>query len=310
METEATAARIGLPARLEPRERAQVRFPAGYWALTKPDVNLLIAITVFASFCLARPASLESLPYALLIHTLLGSLLVASGTGALNQVIERQFDSQMRRTSRRPLVTGSIAPIAALWFGILVSLGGAVYLALAVNLLSSLIAGLTLASYLAIYTPLKRKTPMCTFVGALPGAAPPLIGWAAASGSLSLEAWLLYSMLFLWQFPHFMAIAWMYREDYDRAGYRVLPRGENRHRFVALQSVMPALLLVPISLIPALLGEEGRIYIVGAALLGLAFFYCAARLAYHRSNVIARQLLLASIIYLPSLFLLMLLDRN
>ncbi len=310
METEATLAKIALPARLEPRKTAHVRFVAGYWALTKPDVNFLIAITVIVSFCLARPATLQRFPYALLIHTLLGTLLIASGTGALNQVIERRFDSQMRRTSRRPLVTGSISPARALWFGILVSMAGAAYLALAVNALSSLIAGLTLISYLAIYTPLKRKTPMCTLVGALPGAAPPLIGWAAASGNLSLEAWLLYSMLFLWQFPHFMAIASMYREDYDRAGYHVLPRSESRNRFVTLQSVVPALLLVPISLIPALLGDEGRIYFVGAALLGLSFLYCAGRLAFRRSNVIARQLLLASIIYLPSVFLLMLLDRN
>jgi heme o synthase len=310
MGTESALGKIALLGSSEPRKRLNVRFLANYWALTKPDVNLLIAITVFAGFCLARPATLESFPYALLIHTLLGSLLIASGTGALNQVIERRFDSQMRRTSRRPLVAGSISPVRALWFGILVSLGGAAYLALAVNTLSSLIAGLTLVSYLAIYTPLKRKTPMCTFVGALPGAAPPLIGWAAAADNLRLEAWLLYSMLFLWQFPHFMAIAWMYREDYDRAGYQVLPRAGSRHRFVALQSVIPALLLVPVSLIPALLGDEGRIYFVGAALLGLIFLCSAARLALNRSNVIARQLLLASIIYLPSVFLLMLLDRN
>jgi heme o synthase len=310
METEATVAKIPLLAGLEPRPRAHARFLAGYWALTKPEINLLIAITVVAGFCLARPASLDSFPYALLIHTLLGSLLVSSGTGALNQFIECRFDAQMRRTSRRPLVTGSIPPVHALWFGILVSLGGAAYLALAVNPLSSLIASLTLVSYLALYTPLKRKTPMCTFVGALPGAAPPLIGWAAASGSLSLEAWLLYSMLFLWQFPHFMAIAWMYREDYERAGYRVLPASKNRHRFVAVQSLVPALLLVPVSLVPALVGHEGRIYFGGAALLGLTFLYCAARLALDRSNGIARRLLLASVLYLPSVFLLMPLDRK
>jgi protoheme IX farnesyltransferase len=310
MATQFTVAKIALLARSEPREKIHGRLLAQYWALTKPDVNFLIAITVFASFCLARHTTLQSFPYTVLIHTLFGTLLIAGGTGALNQVIERQFDSQMRRTSRRPLVAGSITPFSALWFGILASLAGAGYLALAVNLLSSLIAGLTFVSYLAIYTPLKRKTPMCTFVGALPGAAPPLIGWAAASGSLSFEAWVLYSMLFLWQFPHFMAIAWMYRKDYDRAGYRVLPRPENRHGFVAFQSIVPALLLVPISLIPAILGHEGRIYFAGAILLSLAFLYCAARLALNRSNAVARQLLLTSIIYLPSIYLLMLLDRN
>jgi heme o synthase len=310
MGTGATFAKIELPARLEPRRRLHVRFLSDYWALTKPDVTSLIAITVFVSFCLARPSALQSFPFALLVHALLGSWLIASGAGALNQVIERRFDSQMRRTSRRPLVAGSISPVRALWFGILLSLGGAAYLALAVNPLSSLIAGLTLVSYLGIYTPLKRKTPMCTIVGALPGAAPPLIGWAAASGKLSFEAWLLYSMLFLWQFPHFMAIAWMYREDYDRAGYQVLPQCGDRQTFVALQSLIPALLLVPISLIPALLGDEGRIYGVGAAVLSMIFLYCAARLAFRRSNVVARQLLLASIVYLPSVLLLMLLDRK
>jgi protoheme IX farnesyltransferase len=310
MEIDVTGATIASPASVEPRKRSDAGFLADYWALTKPDVNLLIAITVFASFCLARHTTLESFPYALLIRTLIGTLLIASGTGALNQVIERRFDSQMRRTLRRPLVVGSISPRRALWFGILVSLVGAAYLAVTVNGLSSLIAGLTLVSYLVIYTPLKRKTPLCTFVGALPGAAPPLIGWAAASGALSSEAWLLYSMLFLWQFPHFMAIAWMYREDYERAGYRVLPRGESKHHFVTFQSAISALLLVPISLIPVFLGSEGRLYSVGAALLGLTFLFSAARLAFNRSNVIARQLLLASIVYLPSAFLLMLLDRN
>ena len=310
METEATTAKLELLARIEPHKRTPTGVLANYWALTKPDVNFLIAITVLVSFCLARPATLKAFPYALLIHTLLGSLLIASGTGALNQVIERQFDSQMRRTSRRPLVTGRIPPAHAMQFGILVSLAGAAYLALAVNALSSLIAGLTLVSYLAIYTPLKRKTPLCTFVGALPGAAPPLIGWAAASGSLNLESWLLYSMLFLWQFPHFMAIAWMYREDYDRAGYQVLPRGESRRRFVTLQSVVPASLLVPISLIPALLGDEGRLFVGGAVLLDLSFLYFATRLAVKRTNLVARQLLLASILYLPCIFLLMMLDRS
>ena len=308
MGAESTLAEIASVARLEPRKQPRARLLASYWALTKPDVNLLIAIAVFASFCLARSYTLQSFPFALLIHTLFGTLLVASGTGALNQVFERRFDSQMRRTSRRPLVTGDISPASALWFGIVVPVGGVAYLALAVNSLSSLIAGLTLVSYLALYTPLKRKTPMCTFVGALPGAAPPLIGWAAAAGHLSVEAWLLYSMLFLWQFPHFMAIAWMYREDYDRAGYHVLPP-RNRHRFVALQCAVPAALLVPISLIPAVIGDEGRLYLVGATLLGLIFLYYAARLAFGRANVIARQLLLASIIYLPTVFLLLLVDR-
>jgi len=310
METEATVAKLALLAELEPRKRAHFRILTSYWALTKPDILVLIAIVVFVSFCLAVPATMQGFPLALLIGAMLGSVLVAGGAGALNQVIELRFDSQMRRTSRRPLVAGGIASAHALWFGIFASLGGIAFLALAVNLLSSVVAGLTLVSYLAIYTPLKRRTPMCTLVGALPGAAPPLIGWAAASGNLSSEAWLLYSIVFLWQFPHFMAIAWMYREDYDRAGYRILPQRNNRHRFVAMQSLIPALLLVPISLIPALPGDEAKIYFVGAAALSAAFLYYAARLAFHRSNAVARRLLLASVIYLPSLFVLMLLGRT
>jgi protoheme IX farnesyltransferase len=167
---------------------------------------------------------------------------------------------------------------------------------------------LALLSYLFLYTPLKRRTPLCTLVGAFPGAMPPLIGWAAASGRLSLEAWVLFAMLFLWQFPHFMAIAWLYREDYDRAGYLVLPRGKRRNRFVAWWSVLPALALIPLSLIPVFLGSAGPVYAVGALLLGSYFFYCAAQLAFRHSNAVARQLLFASIIYLPFVFVLMVLD--
>jgi len=281
---------------------------ADYWALTKPEVNFLIVITTFVGFCLARPVMSYDFPLTLLMHTLAGTLLVASGAGALNQFMERCFDAQMRRTARRPLVSGSVKPVAVLWFGILLSSAGGVYLAMAVNALASLLAALALLSYLFLYTPLKRRTPLCTLVGAFPGAMPPLIGWAAASGRLSLEAWVLFAMLFLWQFPHFMAIAWLYREDYDRAGYLVLPRGKRRNRFVAWQSVLPALALIPLSLIPVFLGSAGPVYAVGDLLLGSYFFYCAAQLALRHSNAVARQLLFASIIYLPFVFVLMVLD--
>ncbi len=281
---------------------------ADYWALTKPEVNFLIVITTFAGFCLARPVMSYDFPLTLLMHTLAGTLLVASGAGALNQFMERRFDAQMRRTARRPLVSGSVKPVAVLWFGILLSFTGGVYLARAVNTLASMLAVLALLSYLFLYTPLKRRTPLCTLVGAFPGAMPPLIGWAAASGRLSLEAWVLFAMLFVWQFPHFMAIAWLYREDYDRAGYLVLPCGQRRIRFMAWQSVLPALALIPLSLIPVLLGSAGPVYMVGALLLGLYFFYCAAQLAFRHSNAVARRLLFASIIYLPFVFVLMVLD--
>ncbi len=187
---------------------------ADYWALTKPEINLLIAIATSTGFYLAVPGPIPESPSLRLVHRLWGTLLVASGTGTLNQYVERRLDAQMRRTARRPLAAGRLNAAAVLWFGIALSAIGCIYLATAVSVLASLLTLLTLLSYLFLYTPLKRKTPMCVLVGALPGGVPPLIGWAAASGTLSCEAWALYAMLFVWQFPHFMAMAWMYREDY------------------------------------------------------------------------------------------------
>jgi protoheme IX farnesyltransferase len=194
-----------------------------YWALTKPEVSFLILITTLVGFYLASTSD-GRFSFAGLFNTLLGTLPVASGTGTLNQYLERKFDAQMRRTARRPAAAGRLQPSAVLAFGPAFAVGGSIYLATVVNLLASALATLTLLIYLFVYTPLKRKTPMCVLVGAFPGAMPPLIGWAAASGRLNIEAGILYAILFLWQFPHFMAIAWMYREDYDRAGYLVLPK--------------------------------------------------------------------------------------
>src|SRR5271156_2043655 len=283
---------------------------ADYWALTKPEINFLIAIATFTGFYLGCAGRSGEFPFVLLIHTLLGTLLVASGAGTLNQYFERHFDAQMRRTARRPLAAGRMQPSSALWFGISLSTAGAAYLAIAVNLLACVLAVFTLLSYLVIYTPLKRKTPLCTLVGALPGAMPPLIGWAAASGRLSYEAWVLYIVLFLWQFPHFMAIAWMYRDDYDRAGYVMLPRGESRFRIASLQCILPLLALSPISLAPISAGHSGIFYSMAALLLSLYFFHRGTQFVLHRSNTAARRLLVASIIYLPSLFVLMILLRG
>src|SRR5712692_1954370 len=214
-----------------------------FWTLTKPEVNFLIVIATFTGFYLGSPGNLAPFPFARLFHTLCGTLLVASGTGALYQYLEYRFDAQMRRTCKRPIAAGRLLPATALWFGVSLSVIGVVYLLIAVNALASLLAALTLTSYLALYTPLKRKTPLCTFVGAVPGAMPTLIGWAAASGSIGSEkAWILYAVLFLWQFPHFMAIAWMYREDYARAGYFIFP-ANGEERFSAWVTSIPSLAL-------------------------------------------------------------------
>jgi protoheme IX farnesyltransferase len=281
-----------------------------YWKLTKPEINFLIAITAAAGFWMGAAPALAHFPWVLFLHTLLGTILVASGAATLNQLIELRYDAQMRRTARRPLASGRIAPSHALWFGVLLSVFGGVYLAIATNALASLIAALTLLSYLFLYTPLKRITPLCTLVGAIPGAAPPLIGWAASRGRLDPAAWVLFAIVFLWQFPHFMSIAWMYREDYARAGYLVLPSDENRDRFVIWQTVVATLVLFLVALIPTITRISGLISFGGALVIGGIFLYYSARFAIHRTNMEARKLLLASILYLPAVFILLMLGKK
>jgi protoheme IX farnesyltransferase len=273
------------------------------WALTKPEINFLILLTTGVGFYLGCGNEARPLSVTALLNTLLGTLFVASGTGTLNQYIEREFDAQMRRTARRPAASGRLKSAAVLRFGIVLAATGSVYLAVAVNPLSSMLAILTLLTYLFVYTPLKRKTPLCVLVGAFPGAVPPLIGWAAASGRLNSEAWTLYAILFLWQFPHFMAIAWMYREDYDRAGYLVLPRGNARVPFMTLETLSPLLALVAISMLqfPT---RHPAIFYCAAVLLGLGFLYFGLEFVLRRSRSAARRLLAASIVYLPLLFVL------
>ena len=300
-------ARLEAPT-FQRRPTAVVQALADYWALTKPDVNLLIAIVTSAGFYLGYPVQYGGLPVGLLFHTVVGTMLVSGGTGTLNQFVERRFDAQMRRTSRRPIASGKIEPARALRFGISLLVVGTAYLA-SVNLLASLLAALTTLTYLAVYTPLKRKTPLCTLVGAFPGAVPPLIGWAAAQGTLSIESWMLYSVVFLWQFPHFMAIAWMYREDYERAGYFVLPRDDRKTSFMVWQSILPSLVLVGLSGVATFKGHEGRIYFGGTFLCSVWMLYYASHLALVKTNTAARRLLVASVVYLPVVFLFMILDR-
>lgn len=278
-----------------------------YLELTKPEVTSLVLFTTLAGFYLASDGMLDLIR---LFHTLVGTAFAAAGTAALNQFLERDTDAKMRRTARRPLPAGRMPPGQVLSYGAALAVAGVLYLLLLVNFLASFLALITLSSYLLLYTPLKSKTPLCTVVGASAGAVPPLIGWAAARNSLGPEAWVLYAIVFLWQFPHFLAIAWMYREDYARAGILMLlptdPEGHATFRQIAICS----LLLVLVSVLPALLGLAGRVYFFGALVLGLVLLQFAFTGTLSRSILRAKQLVYASVIYLPLLFGLLMLDKR
>lgn len=287
--------------RLSFRERV-----GAYVELTKPRITLLIVLTAAAGFALA---SVGSINYLAMLSALFGIGLLSSGIATLNQYAERDLDGLMRRTATRPLPTGKVAPWEALAFGAGITLAAEIYLLVFVNPLSALLGLTVIAGYVFAYTPLKTRTSLSTMVGAFPGAVPPLIGWTAARDSISLEGWVLFAILFLWQFPHFLAIAWMYREDYSRAGILMLPVVEPNGRVTAQQIVVYTLMLLPVSLLPTVLGMSGRIYLAGAVLLGLLFLYSSLRAAFSMSRQQARRLLLASVLYLPLLFLLMVLNR-
>jgi protoheme IX farnesyltransferase len=266
-----------------------------YYTLTKPEVNLLILMTTSAGYYLASRGPLR---IGGLLNTLLGTLLVASGTATLNQWMERVWDGQMRRTALRPLPSGRVGAREGFLFGMLLSVAGTAYLALAVNGLAALLALATLLSYLLVYTPLKRKTPVCTLLGAFPGAMPTLIGWAGAAATINRNAWFLFAILFLWQFPHFLAIALMYREDYDRAGYRMLPRFDLDSRFTRAEIVGFTLVLVVTTMLRGT-GRGGPLYLAAMALAGAFLLYHVAKLARSSSKVLASRVLHASVIYLP-----------
>jgi heme o synthase len=277
-----------------------------FYDLSKPGIGFYSLLTTAASFWLAS-AVFDPVRF---IHTLIATGLVTCGGGALNQVIEVEADSQMRRTEKRPLPSGRVSPLAGLLFGVLASVCGAGYMFFFVNGLASLLAILTLGGYLFVYTPLKKKTHFATLVGAVPGAVPILIGWAAVRGSLGMEAWALFAILFLWQIPHFLAIAWMYRKDYARAGFPLLTVIDPEGNRSALQILNYTLALVPVSLLPTLMHMTGALYFGGALLLGIGFGIAAIRAASQRTNTTARQLLFASIIYLPVLLALLAIDKS
>jgi protoheme IX farnesyltransferase len=278
-----------------------------YIALTKPRITWLILMSTGVGYFFGAKAGWHFLT---LLHTVIGTGLIASGTAALNQWYEREADSKMKRTQGRPLPAGRLAPRRALIFAVLISAAGFVELFAGVNALSAWLGLFTLASYLFIYTPLKQRSPHSTTIGAIPGAMPPLIGYAAASGTLTWEAWILFAILFLWQFPHFYAIAWMYREDYERAGIRMLPVVEPDGESTARRILWYSLVLIPISLAPKFLSMTGNWYLFGALAIGLMFLYAGVRVSFDRTRQQARRVLLASVIYLPVLYGLMLLDRT
>lgn len=279
---------------------------AAYYELTKPRITFLVVLTTAAGFCLGSGKPID---YAGLLSLAAGIALLSSGISALNQFIERDLDRLMLRTESRPLPSLRLRPTNALLFGLLLSAVGIIFLALVINTLTALLGLVTFASYLFLYTPLKTKTSLSTVLGAFPGAMPPLIGWVAARGSLAVEAWILFAILFLWQFPHFLAIAWMYSDDYARAGIKMLPVVEPEGRVTGQQIITYTLMLVPVSLLPTMVNLSGWIYFAGAVALGLAFLYFSARAAFDRSKWRARHLLLASVLYLPILFALMVLNR-
>ena len=275
-------------------------------SLAKPRLNLLVVASTLVGYAMAPGETLGALR---IVGLLLGTGLVAGGASAFNQVIERDLDALMRRTRTRPLADQRLQPIEGLLFGTAITLVGLLTIVTSANLLAAGVALATLLSYVAVYTPLKRRSSFGTVIGAIPGALPPIIGWAAAEGALPTQAWTLFGIMFLWQLPHFLAIAWMYREDYARAGFPMLPVLEPDGRSTGRQAVGYAAALLPLSLAPTLMHMAGAVYFAGALLLSIAFLILTIRFARTRSAREARQVFFGSIVYLPVLWILMIANK-
>ncbi|MSR57423.1 MAG: protoheme IX farnesyltransferase [Planctomycetaceae bacterium] len=279
---------------------------ADYLILTKPRIALLALLTVSAGYALGSADQWYGWPLA---HALLGIALVAAGSSALNQYLERESDARMRRTAGRPLPSGRLSPAEVLLFGLTTGLAGMLYLAVCVNLTTSALAAATMVLYAGIYTPLKRYSAFATAVGAVPGALPPVLGWTASGAALDAGAFSLFAILFLWQFPHFLAIGWIYRDEYARAGLRMLPGGGRAPKVVGVLAVGYALVLVPLSLYPAHCGLAGSGYLAVALILSLAYLTAAVRFALDETALTARRLLWSSLIYLPVLLVTLVWDH-
>jgi protoheme IX farnesyltransferase len=276
---------------------------ADFVELTKPRITFLVLITTLVGFYMG---SRDGLNFLLLFHTILGTALVASGASALNQYFEREMDARMVRTRRRPLPDGRLVPHEALVFSAAIAIAGVLYLIFFVNLLTGAIGAATLVGYILIYTPLKTRTTLCTLIGAFPGAAPPVMGWTAARGEIDAVALSLFAILFLWQMPHFFAIAWIFTEDYLRAGFSMHGSGERTGR----QIILYCCALIPISVLPTFFGLTGMIYLLGAILFGFIYLGYGFAVALFRSNTHAHRLLRVSVLYLPALLLLMMFDKT
>jgi protoheme IX farnesyltransferase len=281
-----------------------------FWELTKPNVTSLVLVATFIGFKMAMKQQGESIfdHGFLLFNVLLGSAFVSGGVGTLNEYLERYYDSLMHRTQSRPLPSGKLTSREALIFGIGISFFGMIYLTITVNPLTGLLSILTLVLYLFVYTPLKRKTAWNLFIGAIPGAIPPVGGWIAAGGDLSPVVWMLFGVLFLWQIPHFLSIAWIYRKDYQRAGFRMIGMPGSPLMITFLGTIGCSVVLLLLTLGLFLTGIVGKTYLVGATVIGVSFLILTICMAVNRSNRWAHRLLLGSVLYLPSLLLFMIID--
>jgi protoheme IX farnesyltransferase len=308
MKATSTPTPTDIPAQAPRQPSASVVSRRAIWMeLFKARLSALVVLTALVGFYVGYQGPID---YTLMLHTVAGTAFLAAGAAALNQLLEREHDARMARTEHRPLPARHLTPGAVLWVGVAVSLVGIVELLLFVNALTAILGAMTLVSYLFVYTPLKRVTPLNTAVGAIPGALPPLMGWTAARGQLSIEGWALFAILFFWQLPHFLALAWIYRDEYREAGFAMLPCYDTDGRRTAGQALSHTLGLLPLSLSPFAFGLTGRFYLVVALVLSVGFLWSAFRFSRELSLPAARRLFFASIIYLPLLLVMMVIDKT
>ena len=280
---------------------------AAFLELTKPRIAFMLVLTSAAGFYLGSKGSFD---FLLFINSMIGITLLAFGVATLNQFIERRTDALMERTAKRPIPTNKVSPAEALVFGLILTVSAEIYLAFLVNTLTAILGLVVIVGYVLLYTPLKTKTSASTAIGAIPGAMPPLMGWTSSANEITLGAWVLFALLFLWQFPHFLAIAWMYKEQYRKAGILMLPVVEKEGKITAIQIVTFTLMLLPISIAPFFIGVAGSVYLVGASVLGLWFLVSSIQTARAKSVEQARKLLLVSVLYLPVIFALMVFNHQ